>query len=339
MKVLAGESHAGCNSLDLIQSGGAVVSSQAMSLTLILQMSYASKVLAREIRRAALVGKLGLVGEKNPIGDAQKKLDVYSNEVVLDAFAETGLVAAVVSEELEELRTFTCSDDSAYILCVDPLDGSSNTDINGAVGTIFSFYHRSRTGRCDEAEEELGEGAELAAAGYVLYGPSTILVYSHGDGVNGFTLDHDLGEFLLSHERIRCPARGSYYSANLGRYHDWDPNIRRFADYLIERDPATHRPYSLRYVGALVADLHRSLLTGGIYFYPADPAHQSGKLRLLYECAPCAFVVEQAGGRASTGSERILDIRPQALHQTVPLAIGSSDDVVLYEKFCAGGGA
>ena len=155
--------------------------------TLVLQMAFASKILAREIRRAALVGKLGLVGEKNPTGDAQKKLDVYSNEVVIDAFAETGLVAGMVSEELEEFRTFTCSDKSAYILCVDPLDGSSNTDINGAVGTIFSFYHRSANGSCRDVEGELLDGAQLVTAGYVLYGPSTVFVYSYGHGVNPFT--------------------------------------------------------------------------------------------------------------------------------------------------------
>ncbi len=306
---------------------------------LLTQMAFAAKILVREIRRAALVGKLGLVGEKNPTGDAQKKLDVFANEVVLDAFAETGLVAAVVSEELEELRTITCSEKAAYILSVDPLDGSSNTDINGTVGTIFSFHRRSKTGACERIEDELREGAELVAAGYVMYGPSTILVYTHGNGVNGFTLDHDLGEFLLSHEAIRCPARGPYYSANLGRYHEWDANIRRFTDYLTDRDPSTGRPYSLRYVGALVADLHRSLLEGGIYFYPADAAHESGKLRLLYECAPLAFLTEDAGGSAITGRERVLDIRPESLHQTVPLAIGSRDDVALYEKFVVAGGA
>ena len=304
--------------------------------TLILQMAFASKILAREIRRAALVGKLGLVGEKNPTGDAQKKLDVYSNEVVIDAFAETGLVAGMVSEELEEFRTFTCSDKSAYILCVDPLDGSSNTDINGAVGTIFSFYHRSANGSCRDVEGELRDGAQLVTAGYVLYGPSTVFVYSYGHGVNGFTLDHDLGEFLLSHDAIRCPARGPYYSANLGRYHEWDPSVRKYADYLIERDPGTGRPYSLRYVGALVADLHRSLLEGGIYFYPADEAHPNGKLRLLYECNPMSFIVEHAGGAASNGRHSILDIVPTELHQRVPFFIGSKEDVAEAERFLSG---
>lgn len=318
----------------LARDGGGASPHEGRLAALILQMAFASKHLAREIRRAALVGKLGLVGEKNATGDAQKKLDVYANEVVVDAFEQTGLVAAVVSEELDELRSISGSDAAEYILCVDPLDGSSNADVNGAVGTIFSFHRRPTTGRCI-AEEELRGGARQVAAGYVLYGPSTVLVYSDGVAVSGFTLDHDVGEFILSHDTMRCPQRGPYYGANLGRYNDWEPGVRDFADYVIERDPDTGRPYSLRYSGALAADFHRILLEGGIYFYPADAGHPTGKLRLLYECAPLAFVAEHAGGRASTGRRRILDIEPEALHQTVPFAVGSSKDVRLFEEFCA----
>jgi fructose-1,6-bisphosphatase I len=305
---------------------------------LILEMGYAAKILTREIRRAALVGKLGLAGEQNPSGETQKKLDVYSNEVVIRAFTDTGLVAAIVSEEMDELRTISCSDEAEYLLCVDPLDGSSNTDINGAVGTIFSFYHRGVSGACVDCEAELRENAELVAAGYVLYGPSTVLVYTLGDAVDAFTLDDDVGEFLLSHAKVRCPDRGSYYSANLGRYHGWDPNVRAYADHVIEPDPESGRPYSLRYSGALAADLHRSLLEGGIYLYPADKEHPDGKLRLLYECAPLAFVVEAAGGRASTGRGRVLDLRAESLHQRAPLAIGSSDEVATFERFVAARG-
>ncbi len=165
-----------------------------------------------------------------------------------------------------------------------------------------------------------------------------MFVYSTGANVNGFTLDHDVGEFILSHEEIRCPLRGPYYSANLGRYHAWQPNIRAFSDFLIERDPGSGRPYSLRYSGALVADLHRCLLEGGIYLYPGDRDNPEGKLRLLYECAPLAFVVEAAGGRASTGTKRVLDLRPESLHQRAPLAIGSSGEVELLEKFVTTGG-
>lgn len=307
--------------------------------TLLTQIAFAAKILSREMRRAALVGKLGLVGEKNPTGDAQKKLDVFGNETIVEAFAETELVAAIVSEELDEAKHMAGGRNAKYILCIDPLDGSSNTDINGPVGTIFGIYRRVTTGPHETAQDLLRKGAEQVAAGYAMYGPSTVLVYTCGDGVNGFTLDQDLGEFLLSHEHIRCPARGHYYSANLGHYHEWHPHIQQFIDYLTAHDRATHRPYSLRYTGALVADVHRSLLEGGLYFYPADAEHQMGKLRFLYECAPLAFVVEQAGGRASTGTQRILDIQAESIHQRLPLVIGSTEDVALYEKFLRDGSA
>jgi fructose-1,6-bisphosphatase I len=303
-------------------------------LTILLgQIAYAAKVLAHETRRAALVGALGLVGETNPSGEAQKKLDVFSNETVIHAFVETGLVATVVSEELEETRHIASGSAARYVLCIDPLDGSSNTDINGAVGTIFGIYRRITPGAHASLEDVLRRGAEQVAAGYVLYGPSTVLVYSAGSGVHGFTLDNDIGEFLLSHPNIRCPASGRAYSANLGRYSDWHPNIRRLVQYLGETDPETGRPYSLRYTGALVADVHRTLLEGGFYCYPADGGYPSGKLRLLYECAPLAFIVEQAGGRASTGTQSILEIRAEAIHQRLPLIIGSAGDVTRFEQF------
>jgi fructose-1,6-bisphosphatase I len=300
---------------------------------LLAQIAFVAKVLARELRRAALVGKLGLIGDRNPTGDAQKKLDVFANEVFLQAFGENGLVAAVVSEELDEVKLISCGENAHYILCTDPLDGSSNTDINGALGTIFGIYRRASAGCCAAIEEVLRKGSDMAAAGYVLYSTSTLLVYSCGHGVNGFTLDHDLGEFLLSHENIRCPARGSSFSANLGRIREWHPGVQAFVEHLTTLDAGSGRPYSLRYSGALVGDLHRSLCEGGVYFYPPDNSHKTGKLRLVYECAPLAYVVEQAGGRASTGTRRILDLMPESVHQRVPLAIGSAGDVALYERF------
>lgn len=304
---------------------------------LLVQLGFAAKILAREIGRAALVGKLGLVGEKNATGDSQKKLDVFANDTVVEAFAQTGLVAGIISEELDEVKEISCESKARYILCTDPLDGSSNTDINGALGTIFGIYRRSSTCACDVQGEILGRTAEQAAAGYVMYGTSTVLAYTCGHGVHGFTLDRELGEFLLSHEDIRCPTRGRTYSANVARAADWDPGIRRFIEYVNQSDRASGRPYSLRYTGALVADIHRSLVEGGIYFYPADPGHPDGKLRLLYECAPLACLVEAAGGRASTGRQRILDIRAKTIHQRVPLAIGSTEDVALYERFLTDG--
>lgn len=300
---------------------------------LLNQMAFAAKILSREISRAALVGKLGLVGEKNPTGDSQKKLDVYTNEVIIQAFADTKLVAAVAAEELEDIKCVPGADDADYVLSIDPLDGSSNTDINGALGTIFGIHPRKKGPSHDIQEDFRRKGSEQVVAGYVMYSTSTVLVYTIGHGVHGFTLDRDLGEFLLSHENIQCPRQGKTYSANLANSPVWHPNIHKFVDYLTERDPATHRPYSLRYTGALVADLHRCLLEGGIYFYPADPAHKDGKLRLMYECAPLGFIVEQAGGRASTGTQPIMDVEADSIHQRMPFVIGSADDVALYEKF------
>jgi fructose-1,6-bisphosphatase I len=315
---------------------------------LLQQLSYAAKLLSREMRRAALVGQLGLVGETNATGDAQKKLDLFGNNTVVEAFVGTGLVAAIVSEELEETRHISSGSAARYVLCIDPLDGSSNTDINGIVGTIFGVYHRphprplSTRGEgpgVGPLEDVLRKGSEQVAAGYVMYGPSTLLVYTSGHGVHGFTLDHDIGEFLLSHPDIRCPSRGRAYSVNLGHEQEWHPGIRKLIRYLGEADTATHRPYSLRYTGALVADVHRCLIEGGFYCYPADAAHSAGKLRLLYECAPLALVIEQAGGRAGTGTQPILEIQPDSIHQRVPFVIGSADDVALYERFLQQGHA
>lgn len=301
---------------------------------LLMQVAFVAKILAREIGRAALVGQLGLVGEKNATGDSQKKLDVFANQTAVEAFAETGLVAGLVSEELAEVKQIATGARAKYWLFTDPLDGSSNTDINGSMGTIFGIYRRDGHLPRDN-KPLLRQGSTQVVAGYVLYGTSTMLVYTSGHGVNGFTLDREVGEFLLSHENIKCPQRGRYYSANLGHYYEWLPGVRKFIDYVEESDAVTGRPMGLRYSGALVADLHRILLDGGIYFYPADAAHPDGKLRLTYECAPLGFVVEQAGGRASTGRRPILEIEPESIHQKSPLAIGSVNDVLLYEKFVA----
>lgn len=311
----------------------------AADLRAILErITTAARTLARAIRRAAFTGELGLAGDENATGDRQKKLDVLANETVVEAFAPLGLVAAIVSEEEETARTITGGREARWILCIDPLDGSSNTDIDGSVGTIFGLYRRLDSTPEVTSRDQLRRGSEQVAAGYVLYGPSTLLAYTSGHGVAGFTLDEERGEFLLTHPALRCPPRGRYYSGNLGNLKGWHPNLRRYIEYLTENDPASHRPYSLRYTGALVADLHRSLIEGGLYFYPADAGHASGKLRLLYECAPLAFVVEQAGGRASTGAGRILDIQAGSIHERVPFVIGSAEDVILYERFLKDGG-
>lgn len=293
----------------------------------------AAKILAGEIRRAALRGRLGVAGGENPSGEAQKKLDVFANDTVLRAFAGAGVVAAVVSEEIREPKEVPGGDGARYVLCIDPLDGSSNSDINGPVGTVFGVHRRLGGGPPTAEREFLRRGTEQVGAGYVLYGPATLLVFTTGRGTDGFTLDDERGEFVLTHAGIRCPARGRYYSGNLGNQSSWDPKVRRFLDYLVQDDPATRRPYSLRYTGALVADLHRSLIEGGVYFYPSDSRNRDGKLRLLYECAPLALVIEQAGGRAITGTRRVLDLQATSVHQRVPLVIGSADDVALYERF------
>ena len=305
-------------------------------------VAVAAKTLSREIRGAALAGNLGLAGDRNVTGDAQKKLDLVGNTTVLDALGATGVIAAVVSEELPEAEPLAGTA-GRYVVCTDPLDGSSNTDINGTVGTIFGVYRRRQTGPVDPVADLLRTGTEQVLAGYVLYGPSTLLVYTAGRGSHGFTLDVDRDEFVLTHPAIRCPARGPYVSANLTRYPDWDPGVQRFVAALTAPprpgESGKPRTWSLRYTGALVADVHRGLVEGGIYLYPADAKNRSGKLRLLYEAAPLAFVVEQAGGAASTGTRPIRDVRAETIHQRVPLVIGSADDVALYERFVREGSA
>ncbi len=303
--------------------------------TLLSQIATAAKVIANEMRRAGLVDILGLTGEINVQGEAVRKLDEFANSVFLSVMEYSQLVCEIVSEEMEEaVRLSQSCRGRKYSLFLDPLDGSSNIDINGTVGTIFAI-HRRRDEMMDETPEAdlLQSGSAQIAAGYVMYGPSTILVYTTGDGVHGFTLDPGIGEFILSHENIRMPVRGKTYAINVGNRSTWFSWTHRFIEYLSEMDATTGRPYSLRYVGSLVADFHRTLLQGGVYIYPDDERNPDGKLRLLYECAPLAFVAEQAGGCASTGTQRVLDIRPTQLHQRSPLIIGSTGDVALAERF------
>lgn len=305
--------------------------------TLLAQIGLAVKIIARAVSRAGLVDILGVTGAVNVHGEEVKRLDEYANQTFINVFGHSGLVCTLVSEEMERPKHLeeNCSQ-GKYILFFDPLDGSSNIDVNGTIGTIFSIHHRMN-GKAHGTEKEwLRPGSDQVAAGYVIYGPGTMLVYTAGNGVHGFTLDPSIGEFLLSHENIRIPTRGKTYSINEGNYPVWQPHTRSLIDYLKEKDPAAGRPYSSRYVGALVADFHRTLLQGGIFLYPGDTKNPQGKLRLLYEAAPLAFVAEQAGGRAGTGAERILDIHPTGLHERVPLLIGSPEDVALAEEFYAG---
>jgi fructose-1,6-bisphosphatase I len=295
------------------------------------RLADAGRAIAREVQRAALSGLTGYAGGENESGDRQKKLDVIGNDLVLDAFRSDPRIAAIVSEE-DEQPVPTDHPKAPYVLCTDPIDGSSNTDIDGPLGTIFSFAHRPGTGG-------LPKGSDIAAAGYVLYGPSTIVALSAGDGAAAFTLDTDEDAWILTHPALRCPEKGKTFSANLGRSREWHPNLRAYLDWLMQDDPKSSRPYSLRYIGALCADLHRCLIEGGLYFYPPDAKNRNGKLRLMYELLPLSFLAEQAGGRASTGERRLLEVEAKSAHERAPFVVGSARDVALYETFLRKGTA
>ncbi len=306
--------------------------------SLVSQISLAAKIINAEVNKAGLVDILGLTGHTNIQGEEVQKLDEYANEVLRRALDHNGAVAALASEEMEDLYIIPSEflDDGEYVVIYDPLDGSSNIDVNVSIGSIFSIMKRKTTVTEAQLEDFLQPGTEQICAGYVIYGSSTMLVYTTGNGVNGFTLDSSVGEFFLSHPNIQIPARGKIYSINEGNSSKWEDPVTNYINYLKQEDKASGRPYSGRYIGSLVADFHRNLLKGGIFLYPGDKRSPSGKLRLLYECNPMAFIVEQAGGAASNGLYRILEIQPEKLHQRVPLIIGSKDDVAEAERFLSG---
>jgi len=299
---------------------------------LLTSLTLAAKIISREVNQAGLVRIIGETGDINVHGEAVQKLDEFAQNTIYRAMGHSGHLCVMASEEAEDI--IPIPDDGKrgrYVLMFDPLDGSSNIDVNASIGTIFSIHRKISTRTLDGVLEDcLQKGTQQIAAGYFIYGSSTMMVYTTGHGVNGFTLDPSLGEFLLSHENIRTPKRGKIYSINEGNVNQWDTGTRRYIDHVKQDAKADGRPYTLRYIGSLVADFHRNLLKGGIFLYPGP----KGKLRLLYEASPLAMIVEQAGGSASTGTERILDIQPHDLHQRVPLIIGSTWDVELYEKFC-----
>jgi fructose-1,6-bisphosphatase I len=304
---------------------------------LLQQIMLAGKLISREVNKAGLAEILGLTGDENVQGEEVRKLDVYANEVLIKALDHCGHLCIMASEENEEPieipERFHCG---KYVVAFDPLDGSSNIDANVNIGTIFSIHRKVSHGERGELTDLLQPGHRQVAAGYIIYGPSTMLVYSTGSGVHGFTLDPSIGEFLLSHPNIQMPKSGQYYSCNEGNALYWSEPTRKYIEYLKGTDNRRGKPYSTRYIGSLVADFHRTLLYGGIFLYPADykdPKKPKGKLRLLYEAAPLAFLAEQAGGRATTGTERMLDIVPSNLHERVPLIIGSHDDVLEAEQF------
>jgi fructose-1,6-bisphosphatase I len=287
----------------------------------------AIKSISREVKRAGLVDLLGMAGTQNVHGEEVQKLDVYAHNNIVEAMGKSGALCAMASEEYPEIiqipNGYKCGD---YVLLFDPLDGSSNIDVNISIGTIFSIYKRLSLKGPGTLQDCLQPGLSQVASGYVMYGSSIMLVFTTGKGVHGFTFDQTLGEFLLSHPNIKTPNKGSIYSINEGNSKYWDKATSEYINYLKRLD----KPYSLRYVGTLVADFHRTLINGGIFLYPASP---KPKLRLLYELSPMSFIAEQAGGMATTGSGRVLEIMPTDLHQKAPFITGSRDDVVEYEKF------
>ena len=299
---------------------------------LLMRLGVAGKRIARELAIADIQQTHGSAGTANVSGEEQKKIDVRANEILVETFDYGGLVSFVASEELEEPHVYRGNADSArYAVLFDPMDGSSNIAVNGTLGTIFSIRPRG-AGEADL----LRSGREQVAAGYILFGPATLLVYTCGDGVRLFTLEPSIGEFLLTKSSVRMPGRGKGYAVNEGRSGGWAPPTRDFVEHLKRDNQAAGRPYSTRYSGSLVGDFHRILLEGGIYLYPAAAGRPSGKLRVLYECHPLAFVAEHGGGSATTGTEKVLDVVPDSLHARIPFAIGSAEEVALYENFVRG---
>jgi fructose-1,6-bisphosphatase I len=302
--------------------------------SLLNHISLAIRIINSRVRSAGLAGLLGYTGETNVQGEDVQKLDAYANDVMLNVLDRSGHCGVIASEELDEAKL--AEHHGKYVALFDPLDGSSNIDTNVGIGTIFAILRRNepKLSRPTLADA-LRPGREIAAAGYVVYGPSTIFVLSTGQGVHGFTLDPAIGEFFLSNPDIKCPDKGVCYSVNEGNYPRWAPEIQKWSKW-IKGETSNPTPSGARYVGSLVADAHRTLLKGGIFAYPADAKSKNGKLRLLYEANPMAFLFEQAGGLATNGNERILDIMPTELHQRTPLVIGSKDDVNAFRQFVQG---
>lgn len=303
---------------------------------LLRDIGLACKMINKQVLKAGLVDILGKHGATNIQGEEQMKLDIYANETLISVLQNSSDCAGIASEEND---TFICFDDdfsphSKYVVLFDPLDGSSNIDVNAPIGTIFSIYRRiSPLGKpCTEADF-LQPGNKLMAAGYVIYGSSTMMVYATKLGVNGFTLEPSIGEFCLSHPDLKCPEKGKIYSINQGNTGKYEEGMKSFLNYCMESDKESGRPFSHRYIGSMVADMHRTLIKGGIFLYPADKSNRNGKLRLQYECNPMAFLIEAAGGLASNGRQRILDIQPAELHQRVPIYIGSENLVTKALEF------
>jgi fructose-1,6-bisphosphatase I len=304
---------------------------------LLRDIGIAAKIVNREVNKAGIADILGDNGTTNVQGEGQKKLDVYANEQFISALKHGGECCIVASEESDDYIYLDTdiSKDANYIVAIDPLDGSSNIDVNVGIGTIFSIYRRKTTKGRAVLEDVLQKGTEQVAAGYVIYGSSTMLVYTTGKGVNGFTLDPSIGEFCLSHPNMKIPKEGVIYSINEGYYAHFPDGVKKYIKYCQVEDDKTKRPYTSRYIGSMVADIHRNMIKGGIFIYPITSQAPKGKLRLVYECNPMSFIIEQAGGKASNGYERILDLDVKELHQRSAIFIGSENMVLKAEEMMA----
>lgn len=297
---------------------------------LLSAIGLAARVVNSEVNKAGLMEDiLGEVGCENVQGESQKKLDVYANDEFIRALKDRGEVCGLASEENEGVIEFSTgyAAKGKYVVAIDPLDGSSNIDVNVSIGTIFSIYRRTSNDGAATFEDFMQKGTEQVAAGYVIYGSSTMLVYTTGNGVNGFTLDPSIGAFFLSHPDMKIPKDGRIYSINEGNYCHFPEGVKKYIKYCQVEDKETGRPYTSRYIGSAVADLHRNLIKGGVFIYPTTTTSPNGKLRLLYEANPFAYLIEQAGGMATDGFSRIMEIQPTSLHQRVPLFIGSENMV------------
>ena len=304
---------------------------------LINSIRLAAKVVNHEVNKAGLVDIIGAAGDTNIQGEDQQKLDIYANEKFIQTLTNRNIVCGIASEEEDDFITINSQDENnqnKYIVLIDPLDGSSNIDVNVSVGTIFSIYRRvTPVGTPVQLKDFLQKGNQQVAAGYIVYGTSTMLVYTTGDGVNGFTLNPAIGSYYLSHPDIKFPENGTIYSVNEGNYIHFPQGIKNYIKYCQEEKEEDNRPYTSRYIGSLVSDFHRNMIKGGIYMYPKSSKNSNGKLRLLYECNPMAFLAEQANGKASDGFTRIMDIEPSELHQRVPFICGSKNMVIKVEEF------
>jgi len=301
---------------------------------LLSDIAIAAKIVHREVNKAGLMDILGDTDQVNTQGEVVKKLDIFANEQFIAALRVGGEVCALCSEENEDIIQFAQEGEEGgkYVVSMDPLDGSSNIDSNVSTGTIFAICRRVSLSGPAEPEDFFQPGTELVAAGYIIYGSSSMMVYTTGRGVNGFTLDPSIGEFCLSHPDMAMPKTGKIYSINQGYFVHFPDGVKKYIKYCQEEDAETNRPYSLRYIGSMVADFHRNLIRGGIFIYPTTASSPKGKLRLLYECNPLAYIAEQAGGKASTGFGRVLEIKPESLHQRVPIFIGSLNMVEKAEE-------